>query len=232
MDAIKMELSLRCDEMKLYVEVFEKPLNNKKWFQPTKEISRFLIFIKYFDPYTQTLKNIGHLYVHEFGRVSDIFPILCKKMNFPPNTPLILFEKMIPKFTFKKSEIQNGDIICFQKALTLKEIQEHLSAGRIHTIPEFYESLSTSIIVHFKSKFGYRDPKPEFNLVLNKKMGYNAFAKQVAVHLNIDPLNLRFTTVQLSQLSGELKEIDRNTNQTLLEILQFSTCLFYEILDL
>lgn len=240
MDAIKMELSLRCDEMKLYVEVFEKPLNNKKWFQPTKEISRFLIFIKYFDPYTQTMKNIGHLYVHEFGRVSDIFPILCKKMNFPPNTPLILFEeikpsmieKMIPKFTFKKSEIQNGDIICFQKALTLKEIQEHLSAGRIHTIPEFYESLSTSIIVHFKSKFGYRDPKPEFNLVLNKKMGYNAFAKQVAVHLNIDPLNLRFTTVQLSQLSGELKEIDRNTNQTLLEILQFSTCLFYEILDL
>ncbi|CAG8805900.1 29716_t:CDS:2, partial [Racocetra persica] len=206
-----------------------------KWYQSAKEISRFLVFIKYFDPYTQSLESLGHLYVQEFGKVSDI---LCKKKNFPPNTPLTLYEeikpsmieKMMPKFTFKKSEIQNGDIICFQRILTQNEIQEHESAGRIHSIPEFYESLSTNIIIHFKSKFGYRDPKPEFNLVLNKKMRYDAVANQVAAHLDTNPLNLRFTTVHLS---GKPKhEIDRKTDQTLSEILQFSTCLFYEILDL
>lgn len=60
------------------------------------------------------------------------------------------------------------------KNILLYRIQEHESAGRIHSIPEFYESLSTSITIHFKSKFGYRDPKPEFNLVLNKKMRYDA----------------------------------------------------------
>lgn len=27
----------------------------------------------------------------------------------------------MPKFTFKKSEIQNGDIICFQRTLTPNE---------------------------------------------------------------------------------------------------------------
>ncbi|CAG8472795.1 3742_t:CDS:10, partial [Cetraspora pellucida] len=229
MDEIRVKLASWCEGLKLYMEVFEKQINGKKWFLSAKEVSRFLVFIKYYDPYTQSLESIGHLYVHEFGKVNDIFPILCKKKNLPPNTPLTLYEeikptmieKMTPKFTFKKSEIQNGDIICFQKTLTQNEIQEHESAGRKHSIPEFYESLSTNIIIHFKSKFGYRDPKPEFNLVLNKKMRYDDVASQVAAHLDTNPLNLRFTTVQLS---GKPKnEIDRKTDQLLSEILQFST---------
>ncbi|CAI2180552.1 16272_t:CDS:10 [Funneliformis geosporum] len=137
-----------------------------------------------------------------------------------------MIEEMKLKSTFQQSEIQDGDIIVFQKMLTDKEIQEHSSAGRIHNIIQFYESLTLRIVVSFKPKLKDRDPKPEFDLV----------AEQVAAHLRTDPLKLRFTTAHST--SGTPKNvIKRTTNQTLSEMLQAyltpsSHLLFYEMLDI
>lgn len=221
------KLVMGYSELKFYMEILEKPINSEM-FPPNHEPS-IIVFLKYFDPDTESLESIGQLYVREEGIVGEILPILCKKKCLPPNTPLDVYEeikpdridRMYPEFTFKTSEIINGDIICFQKTLTDQEIQEHISAGRFHSIPLYYASLSKKIIVQFKSKFGYRDPIPEFSLVLNKYMTHEEVINQVAAHLNVDPLSLRLTSIYFD-------EIDK---MTLSEMLQYSTNLFYEMLD-
>jgi len=227
MEEVHAKMTSRQNEMKLYMEVADKPINGKTWFPPTEGNSHIMVFLKYFDPDTQTLEGLGHLYIQKFGKVGDYTRILCEKKEFPPDTPLKIYEEikpnmieeMKPKNTFQQSEIQDGDIICFQKALTEKEIQEHMAASRIHNIPQFYESLTLRVVVTFKPKLKDREPKPEFDLILNKKWTYDQVAGEVALHLNTDPLKLRFTTAHSS--SGTPKNvIKRTTNQTLSEMLQ------------
>ncbi|CAG8434848.1 2439_t:CDS:10 [Funneliformis mosseae] len=184
MEDIHGKMASRQNELKLYMEVADKPINGKTWFPP--------------------IEGNNHI------------------MEIKPN----MIEEMKLKSTFQQSEIQDGDIIVFQKALTDKEIQEHSLAGRIHNIIQFYESLTLRIVVSFKPKLKDRDPKPEFDLV----------AEQVAAHLRTDPLKLRFTTAHST--SGTPKNvIKRTTNQTLSEMLQAyltpsSHLLFYEMLDI
>ncbi|CAG8566428.1 7948_t:CDS:10 [Funneliformis caledonium] len=184
MEEIHGKMASRQNELKLYMEVADKPINGKTWFPP--------------------IEGNNHI------------------MEIKPN----MIEEMKLKSTFQQSEIQDGDIIVFQKALTDKEIQEHSLAGRIHNIIQFYESLTLRIVVSFKPKLKDRDPKPEFDLV----------AEQVAAHLRTDPLKLRFTTAHST--SGTPKNvIKRTTNQTLSEMLQAyltpsSHLLFYEMLDI
>ncbi|RIB26136.1 hypothetical protein C2G38_2065723 [Gigaspora rosea] len=213
-------------ELRLYMEVMEMPM--------IMQISPIIIFLKYFNPETQSLENLGKLYVQDQNTVDSIFPTLYKRKQFSPNTPLDVYvefwsygscrvEKMTPDNTFAFDE-HNGGAICFQKTLTNDVILEHVSAGRFYSIPQFYASLATNLIVQFKSKFGYKDPTPEFSLILNSHMTYEAVVYQVATHLNIDPLRLRFAT-------GQFKEIDRNTKQELLSILQYNRFLYYEVLD-
>ncbi|CAB5149192.1 unnamed protein product [Rhizophagus irregularis] len=230
------------NEMKLYMEVADIPLSGMTWFLAIPHENNIMIILKYFDPDKQAFEGLGHLYVQKFGKVGDITCVLCEKKNFSPDTPLKIYEEIKPNMiekmefesTFQQSEIQDGDIICFQKDLTEKEIQEHTISGRYWDIPHFYESLTLRIVVSFKPKLKDRDPKPEFDLILNKKWTYDQVAGAVATHLNTDPLKLRFTTVHST--SGTPKNvIKRTTTQTLSEMFQtayLSTqvhVLFYEL---
>jgi hypothetical protein len=115
-----------------------------------------------------------------------------------------MIEKMNLESTFQQSEIQDGDIICFQKDLTEKEyillpycvytfytyyiiepfyvifffrILEHVSSGRCYEIPKFYKLLTLRILVSFKPKFKDREPKSEFNLILSKNWTYDTVCK-------------------------------------------------------
>nr|CAG8599784.1 2261_t:CDS:2 [Entrophospora candida] len=81
---------------RFYLEIANKPLDDEVWFPTTNE--KFIVFLKFFDFHAQTLECLGSLYVEK--------------------------SEMNPESTFCQSEIQNGDIICFQKALTGKEIKE------------------------------------------------------------------------------------------------------------
>ncbi|CAG8641635.1 7283_t:CDS:2, partial [Dentiscutata heterogama] len=202
------------------------------------QTGEIIIFVKCFNPVTQSLESLGQLCVQKSSKINTIFPLLCEKKQLQQNTPLDVYEevspeiieKKKPKLTFNKSEMQDGDIICFQKVLTNEEIQEQVSAGRIYSIPQFYESLCMSIIVQFKSKCGYKDSVPEFSLILNKNMTYDAVANHVAAHLNTNPSRLRFTSV--SEKGKVRNDINMLTDQTLTEMLNSLSCLYYEILDI
>ncbi|PKK79913.1 hypothetical protein RhiirC2_768637 [Rhizophagus irregularis] len=238
MEEIRKEMAPRQNELKLYMEVADKLINGKTWFPYVEENwnINIIVFLKYFDPDTQTLEGLGHLYVQEFAKVEDYTHVFCKRKNFPLNVPLKIYEEikpgmieeMNPKYTFKQSEIQNGDIICFQKALMEKEIQEYTKSGRIYGIPRYYESLTLLTVISFKPEWqGYF----EFDLMLNKKLTryqacilfYTSFAEAVALHLNVNPYRIRFTNT--------FPSFD-TSDQTLNQAYLYAPILYYEIFDL
>ncbi|RGB42725.1 ICP0-binding domain of ubiquitin-specific protease 7-domain-containing protein [Rhizophagus diaphanus] len=224
MEEIRMEMTPRRHELKLYMEVADKPM---AWFPSIRrsENMNIIVFLKYFDPDTQTLEGLGHLYVRDYDKVGDCTNILCERKNLPPDTPLIIYEEIKPNmiekmylnYTFKRSEIQNGDIICFQKALMENEIREYTESGRICSIPQFYESLTLLTVISFKPEW---QDYFEFDLILNKKSTLYQVVEAVALHLNINPLQLQFTNL--------FDTLDQTLNQVFLD----AQTLYYEIFDL
>ncbi len=108
-----------------------------------------MVFLKYFDVTRQTLLGQGKVFVGRNQKVGDLQGVVCEKMGWPVNTPLKLYEVswsrtsshgtrvkgdsfkqeikagmieiMKPRSTFAQSEIQDGDVICFQVDLSEKE---------------------------------------------------------------------------------------------------------------
>lgn len=108
-----------------------------------------------------------------------------------------MIELMKLKNTFAVSEIQDGDVICFQvdigqerecvsphlplHALALTDIplcalivsrQDFHANNQITNAPQFYEHLQNRILVQFKPKYEDPDPKSTFEVMLTRKMTY------------------------------------------------------------
>jgi len=85
-----------------------------------------------------------------------------------------MIELMRPKFTLAKSEIQDGDIVCFQVDVD-QEARDLESQGWYPNPVQFYDFLQNRVTVLFRPKFNEIGPdQPEFTLVLNKKHEYDA----------------------------------------------------------
>jgi len=164
---------------------------------------------------------------------------------------------MKPKQTFNQSEIQDGDIICFQRPahepeyVTLFEVwtltlcwntdNGSLPSTVIYTdARQYYDYLLNRITIKFAPLKTDTDAQP-FNLVLSRKMSYEQFSTKVGEDLKVDPTHLRFAPVVMN--SGQPKSfIKRTVTHTLQQILtsQYSgygysvhrpDALYYEILD-
>ena len=86
-----------------------------------------------------------------------------------------MIELMKPKYTFTQSEIQDGDIICFQVDISDKEVHDLESQGLYSNPQQFYDFLQNRVMVLFRPKFDEPDAEqPEFSLVLSKKQNYDA----------------------------------------------------------
>ncbi|PYH96113.1 ubiquitin C-terminal hydrolase [Aspergillus ellipticus CBS 707.79] len=206
-----------------------------------------LVFLKHFDAPSQTLTGVGAVYVRKTQKVADLAPIILEKMGWAAGTEFMLFEEikhnmidiMKPKQTFQQSEIQDGDIIAFQK--TLKESE--LPASALYTdARQYYDYLLNRISVTFaplKAEEG-----DELALTLSRKMTYDQFSKKVAEHLNVESTHLRFAPVLASNGKPKafIKRNSNQANQTLYHILsgQVTTygysmhrqdALYYEVLE-
>ena len=101
-----------------------------------------------------------------------------------------MIELMKPKLSFAQSEIQDGDVICFQVDLPDKEYMtlifthyhtkqfdriHDLESQGLHSNPaQYYDFLQNRVMIVFKPKF--EEPNhdhPEFQLTLSKKQNYD-----------------------------------------------------------
>jgi ubiquitin carboxyl-terminal hydrolase 7 len=156
-----------------------------------------MVFLKHFDTSKQTLHGIGKCYAQRNAKISDLVPTINERMRWATGTPLKLYEEikpgmielMKPKLTFSQSEIQDGDVICFQVDLSEKEYARHtaladscLILARVHDLEiqglysnpiQFYDFLQNRVLIVFRPKFDSDHDAPEFNLVLSKKQTYD-----------------------------------------------------------
>ncbi|KAL4789589.1 hypothetical protein BDV19DRAFT_373829 [Aspergillus venezuelensis] len=183
-----------------------------------------LIFLKHFDAAKQTLAGVGAVYVRKNQRVADLAPTILEKMNWPVGTEFVLYEEikhtmidlMKPKQTFQQSEIQDGDIITFQKSVKESE----LPPTAIYPDAKlYYDYLLNRVNITFAPLKA--TDNDEFTLVLSRKMSYDQFSKKVGEHLGVEYTHLRFSPVVASsgKPRGFVKRNPNQNNQTLQSII-------------
>ncbi|KAJ1962908.1 ubiquitin-specific protease ubp15, partial [Dimargaris xerosporica] len=120
--------------------------------------------------------------------------------------------------TFVESEMQNGDIICFQRVLTEAETAQ---VGELDTVVKYFDSYANDLEVAFTplEKEGVEAEKVEpIVLRLNKRLRYDEVAQRVAARLGCDPLKMRFFVYNL--VLGKRHIIKRSENMSLSEMIR------------
>lgn len=229
-----------------------------------------LLFLKHFDAEAQTLRGVGHAYINKEKKVEEIVPLICKKMGWgeklPGDDKVMLWEEIKPnmiealraKQTLKAAELQDGDIVCFQRVTEKKSgLEKRLGLGdktpeettrksdRCEDAREYYDFLMFKRTVKFHAHPTRCDPNqfPPFELVLSAKISYDQLAEKVGNALNVDPTHLRFYTVNTNSGNVRVAVKRLSTNQTLQSILnpsgysqmnqtQRSDALYFEVLDM
>ncbi|KAK0727330.1 hypothetical protein B0T26DRAFT_637316 [Lasiosphaeria miniovina] len=224
-----------------------------------------LLFLKWFDVESQTLKGVGHTYISKEKKVEELVPIIITKMGWrdklSSDEKIQLWEEIKPnmieglkaKQTLKAAELQDGDIVCFQRMHEKKSrlglgeskpAEEAKVSDRFDDAREYYDFLLNKKTVKFHAHPQKCDPQqfPSFEMVLNSKMSYDKLAEKIGDRLEVDPTHLRFYTVNASSYNPRTA-IKRGPNQTLLSILnptgygqlnmnQRPDALFFEVLDM
>ena len=153
-----------------------------------------------------------------------------------------MIEPMKPKSTLSQAEIQDGDIVCFQKAVSDKEASALQSSGHYSDARDFYDYLLNRMTVSFSPKTVTDIDKEVFNLVLSRKTTYDQLAAKVADHLNVSASHLRFATVHSTNQRPK-QTVKRQLNTNLWQILrpayggytnsnQRDDALIYEVLEM
>ena len=225
-----------------------------------------LIFLKWFDVENQHLRGQRSIYVNRQDKTAKLLPVIAEMMDWhaepgekfeiamyeeiKPN----MIEPVKPNSTFQQSEIQDGDIICFQRGISPKRYppldsivheniltvfrqEELLREGKCPDPIRFYEFLSNKITLKFIPRYTDQTVKEEFSCTLSKNMKYEQVAAKVAEHLQVDPTHLRFTP---STTDGRPRSIPikRQGPQSTLSQMTMSGAMllppvvFYEVLEL
>ncbi|KAK4453191.1 ubiquitin carboxyl-terminal hydrolase [Podospora aff. communis PSN243] len=226
-----------------------------------------VLFLKWFDAESQTLKGVGHTYINKEKKVDDLVPIILKKMGWgeklPGDEKIHLWEEIKPnmienlkgKQSLKAAELQDGDIVCFQKVAGERKLKLGLgdsksceetnkTSDRFEDAKEYYDFLLNKRTVMFRAHPQKCDTEqyPEFDLVLHIKINYDKLSEKVGEKLGVPPTHLRFYTVNAS--TGHPRTaVKRVVQHTLFNILnptglgqlnmnQRSDSLYFEVLDM
>ncbi|KAK6929003.1 Ubiquitin carboxyl-terminal hydrolase 7, ICP0-binding domain, partial [Dillenia turbinata] len=228
-------------ELKLFLEVeFGQDLRPAPPPEKTKE--DILLFFKLYDPVKEELRYVGRLFVKYTGRPVDILTKLNEMAGLSPNEEIELFEeiKFEPnvmcehvdkKISFQTSQLEDGDIICFQKA---PQVDSNVHC-RYPDVPSFLEYVHNRQVVRFRS---LEKPKEdEFCLELSKLFNYDDVVERVARHLGLDdPSKIRLTSHNCYSQQPKPQPIKYRGVDHLSDMLvhynQTSDILYYEVLDI
>lgn len=225
-----------------------------------------LLFLKWFDVQSQKLSGAGHVYISKEKKIEDLVPIIMKRMGWgeklPSDEKIMLWEEIKPsmieglkaKQSLKAAELQDGDIVCFQRVHERKSrlgLGENRSSEEAHKASDMFEDARDyyDFLLNKKSvKFHAHPAKcdlaayPPFDMVLNSKISYDRVSEKIGERLGVEPTHLRFYTVNAT--SGNPRTaVKRGPNQTLGSILspggygqlnmnQRNDALYFEVLDM
>ncbi|KAH7415376.1 hypothetical protein KP509_14G040100 [Ceratopteris richardii] len=229
-------------ELKLFLEVNRSKDQRLPQRPPDRAKDDILLFFKLYDPIKEEFRYVGRTFVKASGKPREILERLNEMAGFSPNQEIDLFEEI--KFdptvmcepidknsTFKACQLEDGDIICFQKSTS----DEQIAACRFPDVPSFLEYVHNRQVVHFRR---LEAPKEEgFFLELSKQHTYDDVVERVAVELNVDdPSKIRLTahncySQQPKPQPIKYRGVDRLSDM-LQHYTQVSDILYYEVLDI
>ncbi|OIT07219.1 ubiquitin carboxyl-terminal hydrolase 13 [Nicotiana attenuata] len=228
-------------ELKLFLEV-NHGLDLLPIPLPEKSKDDILLFFKLYDPAKEELRYIGRLFVKSSSKPTDILGKLNELAGFAPDQEIELFEeikfepsvmceRLDKKASFRFSQIEDGDIICFQKKPS-PEVEEQV---RYPDVSSFLEYVKNRQIVHFRA---LEKPKEvDFCLELAKSNTYDEVVDKVAQRLGVDdPSKIRLTPHNCYSQQPKPNPIKYRSVDHLVDMLihynQISDILYYEVLDI
>ncbi|KAJ0981726.1 hypothetical protein J5N97_009981 [Dioscorea zingiberensis] len=225
-------------ELRLFLEVEFGP-DLRPLPPPDKTKEDILLFFKLYDPAKEELRFVGRLFVKALGKPSEILMKMNEmagllisfngqEIKFEPN---VMCEHIDRKLTFRSSQLEDGDIICYQKS----PLSEGGSQYRYPDVPSFLEYVHNRQVVHFRA---LEKPKEDdFCLELSKLFSYDDVVERVAHHLGLDdPTKIRLTSHNCYSQQPKPQPIKYRGADHLSDMLvhynQTSDILYYEVLDI
>ncbi|KAL8029537.1 hypothetical protein ABFX02_14G230900 [Erythranthe guttata] len=228
-------------ELKLFLEVELGP-DLRPITLPDRVKDDILLFFKLYDPEKEELRYVGRLFVKDIGKPIDILTKLNEMAGYAPDEDIEIYEEIkfdpsvmcehINKMsTFKSSQLEDGDIVCFQKSLPA-EVSQRL---RCPNVPSFFEYRHNLQVIHFRP---LDKPKEDaFCLQLSKLDTYDEVVERAAQQLGVDdPSKIRLTSNNSYSQQPKPHPIKYRGVDNLLDMLlhynQTSDILYYEVLDM
>ncbi|XP_047177146.1 ubiquitin C-terminal hydrolase 13-like isoform X2 [Vigna umbellata] len=228
-------------ELKLFLEL-EIGKDLQPIPPPEKSKENLLLFFKLYEPSNEKLRYVGRLFVMFSGKPVDILVKLNEMAGYAPDEEIEMFEEI--KFepnvmcervdknsTFRESQLEDGDIICFQKSNKTRNKEQY----RYPDVPSFLEYVHNRVVVRFRI---LEKPKEdEFCLELSKLDTYDNVVEEVAQHIGLnDPSKIRLTchncySQQPKPHSIKYRGIE-HLSDMLIHYNQASDILYYEVLDI
>ncbi|XP_004502025.1 ubiquitin C-terminal hydrolase 13-like isoform X2 [Cicer arietinum] len=228
-------------ELKLFLEV-EKGMDLCPIAPPDKTKDDILLFFKLYDPEKEELRYVGRLFVKCTGKPSEIITRLNEMAGYDPEEDIALYEeiKFEPnvmcepidkKVTFRASQLEDGDIVCFQKALAIDSEEQ----VRYPDVPSYLEYVHNRQVVHFRSLD--RPKEDDFSLEMSRLYTYDDVVERVAQQLGLDdPSKIRLTPHNCYSQQPKPQPIKYRGVDHLSDMLvhynQTSDILYYEVLDI
>ncbi|GER31693.1 ubiquitin carboxyl-terminal hydrolase [Striga asiatica] len=232
-------LQLKCEEEFALDKLAEDLRPN---YLPKKGKDDILLFFKLYDPEKEEIRYAGKHHVNSMSKPTDILTKLNEMAGYAPDEDIDLYEEikfephvmceLIDKrHTFRSSQLEDGDIVCFQKSLSAQARQQL----RCPDVPTFFEHRYNLQVIHFRSLEKPREH--EFSLQLSKLDTYDEVVERIAHHLGIDdPSKIRLTSHNPYSQQPKPHPIKYRGVDNLLDMLlhynQTSDILYYEILDM
>ncbi|CAH1438039.1 unnamed protein product [Lactuca virosa] len=132
-------------ELKLFLEIETGP---DLYYLPPPDKSKqdILVFVKLYDPEKEELRYVGRFFVKSCGKPTEIISKLNERAGFSPDEeielyeeirsePCVMCERLDIEKSFRYSEIEDGDIICFQKPSHAQDMDKY----RYPDVPSFLE---------------------------------------------------------------------------------------------
>ncbi|GLT96291.1 hypothetical protein SLE2022_139260 [Rubroshorea leprosula] len=226
-------------ELKLFLEIERGP-DLRPIPPPEKTREDILLFFKLYDPEKGELCYVGRFLVKSSGKPVEYIAKLNQMAGFAPDgeielyeeikfEPSVMCEQLDKRTSFRSSQIEDGDIICFQKFPLENE------EFRYPDVPSFLEYVHNRQIVRFRSL--ERPKEDDFSLELSKIHSYDEVVEKVAQKIGLDdPSKIRLTSHNCYSQQPKPQPIKYKGVEHLSEMLvhynQTSDILYYEVLDI
>ncbi|XP_062112310.1 ubiquitin C-terminal hydrolase 12 isoform X6 [Humulus lupulus] len=229
-------------ELKLFLEVELGP-DLRPIPPPDKTKEDILLFFKLYDPEKKELRYVGRLFVKSSGKPLEILGKLNQMAGFASDVeielyeeikfePCVMCEHLDKRTSFRLSQIEDGDIICFQKS----PLPETEVESKYPDVPSFLEYVHNRQIVHFRAL--ERPKEDDFCLELSKIHSYDDVVERVARQIGLDdPSKIRLTAHNCYSQQPKPQPIKYRGVEHLSDMLVHynqvtSDILYYEVLDI